>query len=219
VIAVLAGVFSALLIPQVTREWQDRQKEQDVKQSLLEAISTSSTTAVRRSISLAGGHPAAAGAGTGENAGDVYLQLRNDWLIQRASARARILVYFPGLYGCWYSLERAVADYLSLGVPGDATSRRVRVDSLQRYIGADFAHSYASPDQSDGCRSLAKLPPVVQTRFAQLKASTRWSALATGRHGFGNAYAVVGEELTTGMERVIVSILQTPARGFSHGVF
>jgi hypothetical protein len=59
----------------------------------------------------------------------------------------------------------------------------------------------------------------VQARFAQLKTTTRWNALATGRHGFGAAYAVVGEELTTGMERVIVSILQTPARGFSHGVF
>jgi hypothetical protein len=220
VIAVLAGAFSALLIPQVTREWQDRQKEQDVKQSLLEEISTSSTTAMRQSISLASGHPRAAGAEAGENVGDVYLQLRNGWLISRASARARILVYFPGLYGCWYSFERAVADYLSLGVPESEASRRARVTALQQYVDADFARSYTDPSTPDGCKPLARLPRVVQTRFAQLKAVTRWSALvSTTSPGFVAAYNVLGEELGTGMERVVVSILQTPARGFSHGVF
>src|SRR5438552_85306 len=77
VIAVLAAAFSALLIPQVTRQWQDRQREQDLKQSLLEEISTTSTTAVRQGISLANGRLRAAGGAAGENAGDVYAALRN----------------------------------------------------------------------------------------------------------------------------------------------
>jgi hypothetical protein len=220
VIAVLAAAFSALLIPQVTREWQDRQKEQDLKQSLLGEISTSSTSAVRSSISLAGGHLRAAGGEQGEDAGDVYQQLRNDWLVRRASARARIAVYFPQLYACWYSFERATADFLSLAVPGDEASRRARVASLQRYVNADFAESYIDPGTKDGCRPLQKLPPVVQARFAQLKDATRWPALESkDARGFGAAYAVLGEELIIGMERVIDTIVATPARGFSHGLF
>ena len=54
VLVILGGVFSALLIPQITREWQDRQREQEIKQSLLEEISTSATTAVREGNSLVG---------------------------------------------------------------------------------------------------------------------------------------------------------------------
>jgi hypothetical protein len=114
VIAVLAAAFSALLIPHFTRQWQDRQREQELKQSLLEEVSTSSTTAVRQAISLAGGQNRAAGGETGEGASDIYAVLRNSWLIRRASPRSRIIVYFPNLYGCWYSYERAVADFLSL---------------------------------------------------------------------------------------------------------
>ncbi len=35
-------------VPQITREWQDRKLEQELKQSLLEEISNSSTTAAGR---------------------------------------------------------------------------------------------------------------------------------------------------------------------------
>jgi hypothetical protein len=36
VIAILAAAFSALLIPAVTRQWQDTRSERDLKQSLLD---------------------------------------------------------------------------------------------------------------------------------------------------------------------------------------
>ena len=223
VIAVLAGAFSALLIPQITREWQDRQREQDLKQSLLEEISTSSTAAVRQAISLASGHARAAGGAEGEDAGDIYHAVRNSWLIRRASARSRIVVYFPNLYACWYSYERAVSDYLSLAVadktPADESGRRARVRSLRRYVNADFAQSYIDPTAPDGCKPLRGLPEVVQSRFGQLKDATGWTALtSTHTRGFQAVYAVLGEELIIGMERIITTIVKTPAKGFSHGI-
>jgi hypothetical protein len=227
VIAVLAAVFSALLIPQITREWQDRQREQDLKRSLLEEISTSSTTAVRQGISLAGGQTQAAGGKEGEAASDVYATLRNSWLIRRASARSRIIVYFPKLYACWYFYERAVADYLSLspprGTPAGA-SGEARVESLERYVTGNFAQGYIIGKKStptpDTCTALADLPQVVQDRFQELKDASHWSALnfATDNPQFRAAYAILGEALIIGMERIITTIDATPAKGFSHGI-
>jgi hypothetical protein len=219
VITVLAGVFSALLIPQITREWQDRQKEQELKQSLLDVISTDTTTAVRQGISLANGQARAAGGQQGEDPRDVYAELRNSWLIHRASARSRIIVYFPGVYACWYSYERAVADYLSLAPSGGA-AQKARVEDLQRYVNADFAESYVDSGAPDGCAPMTRLPEVVQTRFRQLKDAARWPALTfpASNPRFRAVYAIVGEELLIGMERVVATIVKTPAAGFSHGI-
>jgi hypothetical protein len=206
------------VIPQITREWQDRKLEQELKQSLLEEISNSSTTAVRQGISLVNGQIRAAGGEKGENTKEVYATLRNSWLIKRATARSRIVVYFPDLYACWYSYERAVSDYLSLS-SGDKTDA-ARVKSLRRYVSADFANSYVEPDAPDGCAPLTDLPEVVQTRFAKLKDVSRWPALtfSTDNPRFRDVYAVVGEALIIGMERIIETIVKTPAKGFSHGI-
>jgi Tfp pilus assembly protein FimT len=66
-ISLIAAAFAALLVPQFTRQWQDRQKEQEIKQRLLDQISVASTTAVRQGISLVNGQVRAAGGEDGED--------------------------------------------------------------------------------------------------------------------------------------------------------
>jgi hypothetical protein len=222
VIAILAGAFSALVIPQVTREWQDTQNERDLKQSLLEQISTSGTAAVSHGLSLANGQLLAAGGQAGESHGDVYQSLRNTWFTDRADARSRVLVYFPGLYTCWYSFDHAIADYLSLGA-GDRSPSRIA--NLQKYVSSDFANSYVDPSTPDGCKPLGGLPSAVNARFAQLEAISIWNALALRGDDkrsvskFRNAYAILAEEMDVAMERVVDTIVRTNAQGFSHGIF
>jgi|SRR5438874_4741494 len=222
VIAILAAAFSALVIPELTRQWQDTQNERDLKQSLLEQISTSGTAAVSHGLSLADGQLLAAGGQPGESHGNVYQGLRATWFIDRADARSRILVYFPRLYTCWYSFDHAIADYLSLGA-GDRSASRIA--ALQKYVGSDFAKSYVGPTAPDGCKPLAELPSAVQKRFAQLKAISIWQGLALPDKDkrtttkFRNAYAILGEEMDIAMERVVDTIVRAHARGFSHGIF
>jgi hypothetical protein len=218
VIAILAGAFSALLIPAITRQWQDTQSERDLKQKLLEQISTSGTAAISHALSLANGQLIAAGGQPDEGHADVYQSLRDSWFTDRADARSRILVYFPRLFTCWYSFDHAVADYLSLGA-GDRSASRIA--NLQQYVEGDFAASYVDPTAPDGCKPLAGLPPAVRSRFAQLKAIAIWRALAFpgDRPKFKNAYAILGEEMDVAMERVVDTIVKTHARGFSHGLF
>jgi hypothetical protein len=239
VIAVLAGVFTAVLIPHVTRGWQDRQREAEIKQSLLDDISSSSTTAVRQAISLAQESSRAAGGEQGEPPGDTYAVLRNSWLIKRASARSRIIVYFPDLYPCWYSYERAVADYLSLSVlatpapkqpesaeteqqraAAAARASKVRVRLIKHYVDGDFATTYVLPYTSDDCKPISDLPPVVQARLGELQKVTNWKALSlpTDDPRFRQAYAILGEAMLIGMERIIETITHTDAKGFSHFV-
>ena len=191
-----------------------------MKQSLLEEISTSSTTAVRQGVSLAMGQTRAAGGEHGETASEIYPVLRNSWLIRRASARSRVIVYFPRLYDCWYSYERAVADFLSLS-PGGGESSAERIQSLETYVNDDFATTYGDERASDGCAPLGDLPAVVQTRFDQLKGGAiKWPALGhkSENTAFRNSYAALAEALLIGMERIVDTVEKTPAEGFSHGI-
>ncbi len=221
VIAILAAAFSALVIPDITRQWQDTQNERDLKQGLLEQISTSGTATISHGLSLADGQALAAGGQPGESHGNVYQGLRDSWFTDRADARSRILVYFPGLYTCWYSFDHAVADYLSLGAGDRSVSR---VEDLRRYVGSDFAQSYGGQSGPDGCRPLAQLPSAVRDRFVQLKAISIWEALALpgkdkrSTRKFRNAYAVLAEEMDIAMERVVDTIVKAHAQGFSHGI-
>lgn len=220
VIAALAATFSALLIPQITREWQDRQKEQDLKQSILQEVSTSSTTAVRHSISLVQGQLRAAGGEPGEAAPEVYALLRNSWLIDRATARARIVTYFPQLYSCWYSYERAVADFIGL-FTANSSSRNDRAGLLERYVSNHFAKSYGPPEVADPCMTVDRLPSVAQARLTVLERALAWNALTlpTSDEHFRNAYAILGEALLIDMDRITATIAKAPAEGFSHGPF
>jgi len=218
---VFAAVLGSILIPQFTREWADRQKEHEIKQSLIEEISTASTTAVRQAISLEQRHVRAAGGEQAES--QAYAVLRNSWLIRRANARSRIITYLPGLYGCWYSYERALADYISLVDPsGNPSDRKLRASSLEAYVDRDFDHSYVNPAQPAGCGALTDLPPDVQTRHTKLKQTlkkaTHWDELESSTGTFNNAYMALGEDLNIGMERIIITISHKPADGFSHGV-
>jgi hypothetical protein len=261
VLVVLGGVFSALLIPQITREWQDRQREQELKQSLLEQISTSATTAVRQGNSLVGAcvepssKPAApaevtrvcapspptklvraAGGEAGEDIPEIYAVLRNAWLIERATARSRIITYFPDLYSCWYSYERALTDYLGL-VAQNPKTKQARVRALNDYVDADLARVYGRADRRDeDCASLTALPENVQQRFKELKGGKRveeaqlglkkreggigWVALTypTWHPRFKAEYAKLGELLEIAGERVVVTIAGAEAKGFSHGI-
>jgi len=245
VLLVLGGVFTALLIPQITRQWQDRQSEKEIKRSLLEEISTSATTAIRQGISLVtaciepSSEPAkageskpvcaatpatkqirAAGGEPGENVSEVYAVLRNNWLIRRATTRSRIITYFPGLYGCWYSYERAIADYLGL-VTQYPKTKKERAKDLMAYVRADFANVYSQPGVAEqGCEPLDQLPPRVQERFEELKALMHWRALdfPTSHGRFKGEYAKLGELLEIGDERIIMTVVRAHAAGFSHGI-
>ncbi len=244
VLLILGGVFSALLIPQVTREWQDRQREQEIKRDLLEQIATSATTAIRQGNSLVmactersgelstpkpkrsvcaplppNHQVRAAGGEPGEEISEIYAVLKDSWLIRRSIPRSTIITYFPKTYSCWYSYERALADYLGL-VTQSANAKKVRVDALGEFVRADMTAVYGQSDIVErDCAHLRELPENVEARYRQLKKLMGWTALTypTWHFRFKQEYAKLGEILGIAMERIIVTIDAADAKGFSQG--
>jgi hypothetical protein len=223
VIAVLAGAAGALLFPWFTRQWQDRQGELALKQNLVEQIATTSTTAVRRAISLVSGDVRAAGGEDGESFADVYPVLRNSWLISRASARAAIVTYFPETQPCWYKYERVVAAFIGLHDKNEK-SRLAKIALIRDYVRSDLTQADVVPGYSasgsDGCKPLSSLPRIVQARYHQLADSMKWNRFNDlDMPAFSNEYAKLGELLLIGQDRIITSIVSTEAKSFYHGLF
>jgi hypothetical protein len=224
-IALVAAAFTALLLPVFTRQYQDRQKERELKKGLLEQMSTASTTAVRNGISLVNGQLRAAGGEEGENAGQVYARLRNVWLIQRATVRSAIVTYFPHVNSCWYSYERIIADYLGL-VDKKPANRKTRIENIKNYVNSDLRDVYGEPGNVDNaCDRLKTMPTGIRARYRELKGKMRWDALTLptddkGKYAlaYAGAYAILGEELLIADDRVIKTIVDENASGFSHGI-
>jgi hypothetical protein len=224
-IALVAAAFTALFLPLFTRQWQDRQKERELKKSLLEQMSTASTTAVRNGISLVNGQLRAAGGEKDENAGQVYARMRNTWLIQRAGVRAAIITYFPHVDSCWYSYERVIADYLGL-VDKNPANRTTRIKNIKNYVNSDLRDVYGEPGNVDNaCDRLKTMPIGVRTRYRELKGKLPWNALSlpadeAGEYppAYKGAYAILGEELLIADDRVIKTIVGENAKSFYHGI-
>ena len=214
-ITLVAAVLGSFLLPGLTRSWADRQSQNTLKQDLVEQISTSTEQALSQAQSLAKG-----------DVGTDYTALKTSWNTSRQVVRPQLVVYFPKMFGCWYSFDNAVSDYTSLAGDTDAGNRKERVAALEAYIGSGFASGYVSPGSGvepstpDGCRPLGSIPPVLQQRFAHLVKVGKLANLAnpTTDTGFRAAYAIAGEELSIDMSRIVDTIARAHARGFHTGM-
>jgi hypothetical protein len=209
VITVVSALLASVLIPLFTRQWQDRQKELDLKRDLVETIAGSSTSTVRSGISLALGHISAAGGDQDEQAGEVYPRLSNTWLVQRAITRSTISTYFPGQEDCWYRYSDMLTSYLSLAA-GGKRGHSGAVGEIRTFV-----------DQTrHTCQRVGDLPEVVQARYATLASRIKWADLvAKSKPGFGGSYAALGELLLIGKDGIVKSIVAAEARGYYHGLF
>lgn len=103
VITLAGGVIAALVLPLLTRGWQDRQRELELKRDLVTQIAEASTVAVRRGIVADSPGRSAA---------------RREWLVQRSITNAILATYFPDVADCWFTYSDAITSFLELhGAP------------------------------------------------------------------------------------------------------
>jgi hypothetical protein len=226
VVTLAGAILAAVLIPLFTRQWQDRQKELDLKRALVAQIAESSSTAVRGAISVERGRLRAAGGDVGERADDVYGTLLDAWLVQRATTESMIATYFPDLGDCWFKYSDAISDFVEMApavrkaasqpgsqtqAPGKARAkvdkkRAPKVKELKGYI-----------DDTQECQQIDKLPLVEQGHYDGV---TNWKALkSTDNKQFRGAYEKLGPALLIGRDGIVKRIVASDARGFSHGPF
>jgi len=84
-VTVLGFALSAWLIPAMTRQWDDRQKEHELKAGLVSDMASVSARALLGGEAVWSGHPTARARG----------QFENDWELATLGLEARLGAYFP----------------------------------------------------------------------------------------------------------------------------
>ena len=127
VLMVLFGAaVSAWLVPAFTRQWQDRQKEREIKVALVSEISDSSSDALVTSQFVAN----EALPGQAE-----YNRVSLAWARRSAQVEARLGAYFPGqgLADRWRDYAIVVENGLYL-ITGETAGKARAVTDVRRYL-------------------------------------------------------------------------------------
>jgi hypothetical protein len=124
--------IASLAVPAVTKQWNDRQQELQVKESLMTDISTMSANAVYGAVQ--------ASRQTGARQDAARSELVYGWLRDRAAIDPRFRVYFDHSDAAthWFGREQpdfrdALLMYVHLACC-DRTSRDNRITKLQSYL-------------------------------------------------------------------------------------
>lgn len=125
VLAVSASL-TLLLIPAITRVWQDRPRELDLKNRLVAQIAESATTTVNRGRELA--------REPGDRRGR-HFPAKGSWLVASAVVAADLATYFPAkTRAAWGDFTNRMVDYLLLSSARSARARQRATDRLEAYL-------------------------------------------------------------------------------------
>ena len=122
-----AAAVSAVLVPAFTRQWQDRQKEREIKVALVSEIGDSTSDALVTSQYVAS---QALPNGQAE-----YNRVSLDWARRSAQVEARLEAYFPGkaLVDDWRDYSIVVQNGFYL-LTGESAGKAEAVDTVRRYL-------------------------------------------------------------------------------------
>ena len=189
--------IASLFVPAITKQWNDRKQELQVKEALLTDISTSSANAVYGAVEASGQTDERGQRGTRS-------ELVFDWLRDRAAIDPRFRVYFDRSDAAthWFGRDQpdfrdAVLIYVHLACC-DQDQRASRIEKLQNYLSAVGV----------------KVDP----------SAAEWSALACGpQEGcevdptYRGRYQWLGNQLLAQRRLILRQLLAANGEGFSSG--
>ena len=188
-LAVLTALFASILVPALTRVWQDRPKELALKRSLVELISKSSTKAIdEATFSLVP-------AGDVKRANRVFNQQSKRWQVDSSIVLAELTTYFHRS-----AIQSEWSDY---------------VDAVQAYeYSSAFWGVAQTPDEDALLKRFFKsedfLPSEKVAAFRRL--------ISGSHHDRYNALYYQAPLLPRAVrDRLASRVVEMPASGFSHG--
>ena len=190
-LALLSGVLASLLIPALTRVWQDRQKELALKRGLVQRIAKATTSSV-----YAGRYAYTPGKVNPIVDSRVLRRIGIPWLEASSVLTAELTTYFHGS-----GALKAWNDYV------DTVTRYLQASAFhQRSVGLAEMRTYF-----DGVR----FDPGSQTETMRRGFVTRTSPTHEyARSQFVNTVPIL---LLAERDQLSRRIVDTPASGFSHG--
>lgn len=186
VLMVLFGALvSAWLVPAFTRQWQDRQKEREIKVGLVSEISDSTSDALVTSQFVAS---RALTSGQAE-----YNRVSLDWARRSAQVEATLAAYFGGqeLVDDWHDYSIVVENDFYLLTEG-TSGKAEAVDLVRRYL-----------------ESARGTEPIAAVNWDRLQALDFDNPQAV------DDYVLVSRELLEASRPLMQAILDANAEGFS----
>jgi hypothetical protein len=189
-VAVVAALLGSLLIPSITRNWQNHQKALEIQTGLVSDMSQAVSSAVANSRFIAAGLVARSSTRSGAEQ-QAWNNVYRDWTTSGATIGAKIRAYFgPSVASDWQAFTYALADYVALSAkPTSGSGRESQVEELYGYRN--------------------HLGGVRLTR-------TQWLLLAKTRSGdeFQNVYAELGRGLLARQDELVQQVLDSHVSGF-----
>src|SRR4051794_10500183 len=126
-VAVVSTLLVAVVVPKLTKQWQDHQKELDIQTALVGSMSRSSSDAIVSGRMIASGVLA---GGVQQAYNDTF----RNWQIDSSIDAAKLSAYFPGsdIADRWRDYGNAVGNYLQLTTRPD-TYRPTVIGQLRDY--------------------------------------------------------------------------------------
>ena len=199
-VAIIGAVFASLLIPSITQVTQDRPRELELKQTVVERIAESTAAALNKGVALAKKDLEAAGGG--DDTLTAYRRVYGDWLVAESTVDGQITTYFSeggskarAAWQEWRTLRTSVTYFLQLSSVRELKVRKRARNYLRHhlrpYMGGRtelriFNDTFDDPD----------------VLLNQANAKNKFRALA--------------ELLELERDAVTVKIVDAPAAGFRH---
>jgi hypothetical protein len=139
----IGALISSILVPSLTRQWQNHEKELEMKSGLVEDMNNSVTDFVM-AVQFA-----EVGA-TSQSQAD-YDKAYRDWEIKRGQLASKIRVYFPAsrIADEWSRYSRAVTDFYVLSGIREESRRAGLVSRLANYFGQGDLQALAAGPPDD----------------------------------------------------------------------
>ena len=189
-VTVVAALLGSLLLPEITRKWQDHQKALEIQTGLVSDMSTAVSGAVANSRFIAAGLVARSSSSPGAEQ-QAWNGVYRDWTTSSASIGAKLRAYLgPAVSADWQQFGYVVTDFVALSAQERANSgRQQQVEEIFRY--------------RDRLKGVTLTP-------------AQWRLLAGPRSGaqFQDTYAAVSRALLTRQDELVQEVLDSKVSGF-----
>jgi hypothetical protein len=213
ILTLVGGVLTVLILPAVTRQWDDRQRAREIKAALIQEMATATSHAVGDSLALGLTAEEERKSSTDVTYAGYFT---NDWYTANTKIRATLATYFPQFLKQWQRHTDAVTEARFLLSSVDLAGRRTKFSSVSIQGNLRLiSHLYHPLTQLSPEEAAAPVPPQpVGDLIPDLAPEFRISAVALSQRE-PSALAQFAEAIIGHQQAIAEDVLSASPAGFS----
>jgi hypothetical protein len=198
VLLVSGAILSSLLIPSFTRQWQDYQRELDIKSNLLSQMNQTAITIITELEAIQVGE-----FSNQAQEFNHFIDTANTWKIQASVIQSQLDVYYPQsqVSGDWAKFSNLMFFFYHLNLDRDGTQRGYDIQIIQE----ELSSLHMGTCSANECINWNNL----HDQYAPLK-NGAGLLIATG-----NDWAVLDALVKKAMIKIVHELIDSPITGYS----